>query len=193
MLAADNAVWRPKPLGIMADDFQRSGSTSNAHVGHQFEEAAISALEVAGISVTGDYPVEIGVSGLTKAHSFDLGSDQPPIIVECKSTRWTSGSNVPSVKLAVWNESMYYFACAPSMFRKIFFVLRDIRATTGQTIAEYYIHTYRHLIPPSVEIWEYDEATKSVEIVHRTKTNDQNNPKAGPSELAAFDCDIVDV
>ena len=163
----------------MADDFQRGGSTKNAHVGHQFKEAAISALEVAGISVTGDYPFEIVISGLTKAHSFDLGSDQPPINVECKSNRWASGSNVPSVKLAVWNESMYYFACAPSIFRKIFFVLSDIRATTGQTIAEYYIRTYRHLIPPNVEIWEYDEATKSVEIVHGMKTNDQNKRKPG--------------
>lgn len=156
----------------MADNFQRSGSTSNAQVGRDFEEAAILALEAAGISVTRTYPVEVGISAETKSHSFDLGSDRPPIIVECKSHRWTSGGNVPSAKLTVWNEAMYYFACAPNTFRKIFFVLRHVRAKTGETLSQYYIRTYGHLIPPGIEIWEYDETTKSVEVVHGTKTDD---------------------
>jgi len=63
---------------------------------------------------------------------------------------------------------MYYFACAPNNYRKIFFVLRDTRAKTGETLASYYLRTYSHLIPSGVEIWEYDEANGYAEIVYGT-------------------------
>ena len=33
---------------------------------------------------------------IKKPHRFDLGSDDPPILVECKSFTWTSGGNSPS-------------------------------------------------------------------------------------------------
>jgi hypothetical protein len=75
----------------MAENFQRIGSISNAHVGRDFEAAAKSILEAAGIAVEKNHPVEVGVGNKRKLHSFDLGSDDPPVIVECKSHRWTSG------------------------------------------------------------------------------------------------------
>jgi len=97
---------------------------------------------------------------LKKEHAFDLGSKKQKIIVECKSHRWTSGDNVPSAKMTVWNEAMYYFSMAPKEYRKIMFVLKDMSKKRKQTIAEYYLHTYNHLVPNDVEFWEYDEATK---------------------------------
>ncbi|MDA0994933.1 MAG: hypothetical protein O3A13_15040 [Proteobacteria bacterium] len=150
----------------MADNFQRRDAISNAHVGREFERRAIEAFADAGISLRSDFSVKVGVSDLKKTHKFDLGSEEPPVIVECKSHRWTKGSNVPSAKMTVWNEAMYYFSFAPSQYRKILFVLRDTRATTGETLSQYYIRTYSHLIPHRVEIWEYDEASASVGIVH---------------------------
>lgn len=45
---------------------------------------------------------------IKKKHSFDLGCKDKKI-VECKSHKWTSGGNIPSAKLNVWNEAMYYF------------------------------------------------------------------------------------
>lgn len=82
------------------------------------------------------------------------------MLVECKSHKWTTpNDNVLSAKLTVWNEAMYYFLCSPSDYRKIMFVLRDISKRRGETLAEYYIRTYRHLIPAGVEFWEYDELT----------------------------------
>lgn len=63
---------------------------------------------------------------------------------------------MPSAKLTVWNEAMYYFSVTPSDYRKILFVLRDYSESRKQTLAEYYIRNYEHLIPSSVEIWEYD-------------------------------------
>lgn len=152
----------------MADNFQRIGSESNAHVGRDFERLAVAALEERGISVDLNFAVEVGVSDLKKRHVFDLGSSDPPLIVECKSHKWTSGGNVPSAKLTVWNEAMYYFACSPDVYRKVLFVLRDERAKTGETLASYYTRTYAHLIPRGVEIWEFDQGTGSVEVIRDT-------------------------
>ena len=148
------------------ENFQRIGSVSNAHVGRDFESAAIEALRIVGIEVVRNYAVEVGVAGTKKTHVFDLGVVSPPTIVECKSHRWTTGGNVPSAKMTVWNEAMYYFACAPGHFRKILFVLRDLRANTAMSLSQYYIRTYSHLIPPQVEIWELDEKTGRAEIVY---------------------------
>lgn len=150
----------------MAENFQRIGSISNAHVGRDFEHLAIAALSEKGISVLRIHSIEVGVLSLTKPHSFDLGSEEPPVIVECKSHRWTSGGNVPSAKLTVWNEAMYYFACSPDKYRKIMFVLRDARRKTDETLASYYIRRYSHLIPSKVEIWEYDESRNSVDVLY---------------------------
>lgn len=148
------------------ENFQRIGSVSNTHVGRDFESAAISALAQMGIHVEKNYAVSIGVAEVRKSHQFDLGSESPPTLVECKSHRWTTGGNMPSAKMTVWNEAMYYFACAPEHFRKVLFVLRDIRPKTGESLSQYYIRTYRHLIPPKVEIWEFDEKTGKAAVVH---------------------------
>ena len=61
---------------------------------------------------------------------------------------------MPSAKLTVWNEAMYYFAVAPTQYRKILFVLKSIRGS--ESLAQHYIKRYEHLIPPGVELWEYD-------------------------------------
>ncbi len=150
----------------MADNFQRTGATSNAQVGRDFERAAARVLADEGITVTSDYALDIGVGKIKKAHKFDFGADNPAVIVECKSHRWTSGGNMPSAKITVWNEAMYYFKCAPSRFRKIFFVLRDVREKTGESLAEYYLKTHHHLIPTDVEVWEFDESTSMAKVVY---------------------------
>ncbi len=156
----------------MAENFQRVGSISNAHVGRDFESLALQVLSEKGIPVRLNFDVEVGIAESKKLHRFDLGSDSPPVLIECKSHRWTSGSNVPSAKMTVWNEVMYYFHCAPSTYRKILFVLRDLRPSNGESLAAYYIRTYSHLIPSDVEIWEFDPASGGCEIVFsRGKAN----------------------
>lgn len=50
-------------------------------------------------------------------------------------------------------------------YRKILFVLHDLRPSNGESLACYYIRTYCHLIPPDVEIWEFDPASGGCEIV----------------------------
>ena len=151
----------PKP-------FQRIGSLSNAHVGRDFEAVAVASLAKEGIRVAAKFPVQVGISELKKTHSFDLGSEDPPVIVECKCKRWTTGGNVASAKVTVWNEAMYYFHSSPPKYRKILFTLHHKRNDAGETLAEYYLRTYAHLIPPKVEVWEYNEATSTVRVLHGT-------------------------
>ena len=52
---------------------------------------------------------------------------------------------------------MYYFQLAPRKFRKVLFVLRHFSEKRRETLAEYYVRNYGHLIPEGVEIWEYEE------------------------------------
>lgn len=140
--------------------FQRIGSQSNAHVGREFEDSARMFFETQGVSLHANLTVLVGVGSLKKNHSFDLGNSERKILVECKSHRWTSGDNVPSAKLTVWNEAMYYFTVSPPGYRCIMFLLRDYSSRRRETLAQYYIRTYAHLIPAGVEFWEYDEASK---------------------------------
>src|SRR5690554_1704503 len=97
------------------NNFQRIGSISNAHIGRDFEKAAHVYFTAQGYEIIKDVALPIGLER-KKNHRFDLGSSldaTDKIIIECKSHRWTSGYNVPSAKLTVWNEAMYYFHLAP--------------------------------------------------------------------------------
>ncbi len=157
----------------MAENFQRRGSASNSNEGKRFERLAMATLAERDISVVKNFSVNVGVHRKKKPHSFDLGSEEPPILVECKSHKWTSSGNVPHAKMADWNEAMYYFNCSPRKYRKIFFVRLHERpkGKRKETLAHYYIRTYQHLIPKDVEIWEYDESHQSCEIVYyKTET-----------------------
>ncbi|MGV8867866.1 MAG: hypothetical protein ACOH2S_13145 [Janthinobacterium svalbardensis] len=137
--------------------FQRIGAESNAHVGRAFEQAAQLFFQAQGIHLQPRHRALVGVGSVKKIHEFDLGCDRQRVLVECKSHRWTTGSNIPSAKMTVWNEAMFYFLLAPTGYRKIMFVLRHTCERRGITLASYYLKNYSHLIPDDVEFWEYDE------------------------------------
>jgi hypothetical protein len=137
------------------NNFQRVGAVHNAGVGRLFEEAARNFfLSKEGILLAPGFAVDVGVSHRKKKHRFDLGSADPAILVECKSHTWTQTGNMPSAKMTVWNEAMYYFHIAPPAFRKIMFVLKHDRR--GTSLASYYLQTRGHMVPDDVEIWEFD-------------------------------------
>jgi hypothetical protein len=143
----------------MNQPFQRVGSKSNAQVGNDFEIAALKFLNVDGLNLKRDVKIEVGIGEIKKEHAFDLGCIKQKVIVECKSHKWTAGGNVPSAKLTVWNEAMFYFVASPEGFRKIMFVLYDYSEKRNETLAQYYLRTYKHLVPSDVEFWEYSETT----------------------------------
>jgi len=140
------------------NNFQRENSISNAHVGRDFENIAFYYFKVNNITLNKGVSLPIGVNEIKKHHEFDLGNanDENKIIIECKSHKWTSSENVPSAKMTVWNEAMYYFLLAPQEYRKIFFILKDYSEKRKETLGEYYVRVYQHMIPEDVEIMEYD-------------------------------------
>jgi hypothetical protein len=140
---------------------QRVGSASNSKVGADFELVALEFFEKRGIKLSRNFAVDVGLSP-KKKHCFDLGAANPKIIVECKSHKWTAGANVPSAKMTVWNEAMYYFHLAPKRFRRILFVLHDRRSKDGESLLSYYKRTYSHMIPEGVEFLEWDEAAGDI-------------------------------
>jgi len=148
------------------NNHQRVGSQSNANVGADFENLAKKLIQdKLGINLQKPYPLNIGLLERdSKQHNFDLGNQN--YIVECKSHKWTSGNNIPSAKLTVWNESMYYFLVTPENYKKIFFILKDFSQKRQMTLAEYYIKTYKHLIPKDVEFWEYDSTQEKINILN---------------------------
>lgn len=144
------------------NNFQRVGSVSNAQVGRDFESVAQEYFRQKGVRLESNFAVPLGAAGNLKDRQFDLGSADPAILVECKSHRWTAGGNIPSAKITVWNEAMYYFHLTPPEFRKVLFVLRDLNDKRNESLAAYYVRNYGHLIPKGVEILEYDETSGDV-------------------------------
>lgn len=137
-------------------DFQRDGSTSNAHVGRAFEARARKVLAKRGLRLEPGHKVPCGLGAVRKSHAFDLGSDNPKVIVESKSHTWTSGGNVPSARMKNWAEAMFYFHMASPDYRKIFIVERSVRPGRPESLLAYFLRTQAHMIPPDVEFRELD-------------------------------------
>jgi hypothetical protein len=147
---------------MIENNFQRVGAISNTHVGRDFEEAARLFFAQTGVILRPKFTVPVGYKQ-KKPHEFDLGSDDPAILVECKSYTWTSGGNSPSAKIRGMNEVMLLFSVCPEHFRKILFVLKHLRGEVS--LASHYVKTQGHLIGPSIEIWELDLLTKQAEQI----------------------------
>lgn len=140
----------------MSNNFQRDGSISNSHVGRDFEGRVQKALATCGLQLNPAHKVPCGLGTLRRDHSFDLGSESPRVIVECKSHTWTAGGNVPSAKMKNWAEAMFYFHMAPRNYRKIFVVERSVRRGQEESLLSYFLRTQAHMIPRDVEFYELD-------------------------------------
>ena len=140
---------------VDVNNFQRVGASSNTEAGREFEDAAHLFFEASGIKLTRDFVAPVGYR-VKKNKRFDLGSEDPPVLVECKSYTWTSGGNSPSAKIRGMNEAMLLFSMAPPKYRKILFVLKHLHQRSGISLAAHYIKNQGHLIGPGIEIWEFD-------------------------------------
>ncbi|QQD71936.1 hypothetical protein [Acidithiobacillus ferrivorans] len=149
---------------------QRTNTRSNAHVGREFEgEAAAYFVEHVGLALSPSFSVPIGVAEILKPHRFDLGSEKPPLLVECKSHTWTETGNMPSAKITVWNEAMYYFLLAPTRYRKVLFVLEAMHPRRSETLAEFYARANGHLIPSDVSIIEFNPDTATARTINQQR------------------------
>lgn len=146
----------------MTNNFQRKGAISNSHAGREFESAAHLFFKETGIALEPNFSIEVGYAK-QRHHKFDLGSEEPPILVECKSYTWTETGKSPSAKIRGMNEVMLHFSVAPEKYRKILFVLKDVHTRRGITLAKHYIQTQGHLVGPNIEIWEFDLSQRTAE------------------------------
>ena len=131
--------------------------TSNRQKGAAFAERVRAYLESQGLDVEPEYEANVGINRqLKKQHKFDWGSES--LLVECKACDWTAGGNNPSAKLTTVNEAMLYFLGAPKSHRKMLFLAATGRRAgrRSETMGEYYVRTYGHLIPDDVEVHELD-------------------------------------
>lgn len=154
-----NVPGDPKP-------HQRIGAISNAHAGRDFEDAVQRYFMEQGLRLQRDFAVEIG-HAFKKRHRFDLGSTDAAVLVECKSYAWTVTGKSPSAKIRSLNEAMLHFMLAPAGYRKLLVMLKSERLSGGESLASYYARTQGHLIPPDVEVWQFDPATDSGEQLAR--------------------------
>lgn len=166
----------------MISNHQRVGSISNAHVGRDFEASALTHFQRSeGIALQLNFPVLVGAGATKKPHRFDIGSDDPPILIECKSHHWTESGKIPSAKIIACNQAMYFFHLAPAWYRKVLFMLRSEHPLRTETLAQYYARTCEHLIPPTVSIIEYDEISEKVRYIK--DADGALRPSSKPYEL----------
>jgi hypothetical protein len=156
------AIRKEKDTMTYVNNNQRDGAISNSHVGSDLERMALDYFgEIEALSLQRNYSVKIGLSS-KKLHRFDLGNTK--VLVECKAHTWTNGNNVPSAKMSVWNEAMYYFLVASVDYEKRFFVQKDFSTKRNLTLLQYYLKTYYHLIPNDIIFYDFDLDTKQCDI-----------------------------
>jgi hypothetical protein len=140
------------------------GNADNPAKGASFETRVQEFFRHRGLALARDHSVLVGAGSSRKPRRFDLGSEDPPVLVECKSHTWTEGGNAPSAKLSVWNEAMFYFLVAPPKYRRILAALSDLRG--DESLAEHYVKRFGHLVPRGVEIWEVSADGRLGRLVH---------------------------
>ena len=146
----------------MKSSSPRVGPITNAPSGREFEERVRLFFAETGVPLQPQFSVSVGVRK-KNTHKFDLGSEDPPMLVECKSYTWTSGGNSPSAKISGLNEVMLLFSVTPARYRKILFIAKHLRKNVS--LAAHYIKTHGHLIGADVEIWEFDIDEKRAQQV----------------------------
>jgi hypothetical protein len=113
--------------------------------GPEFQLLAAELLcKKLGVSFNLDYPIAIGHP--PKLHRFDLVSADSHYVGECKNYSWTQTGNMPSAKISCLNEAVLYLSHVPHD-RSKFIVLRlDRHDKHKETLAQYYLRTYKHLL-----------------------------------------------
>lgn len=90
-----------------------------------------------------------------KNHKFDIVSDDLSIVIECKRYTWTESGNVPSAKMGFVNEAAFYLSLLNSVCEKFIVMYKSYNPKRGETLAEYYYRTNKHLLGDII-IAEYD-------------------------------------
>jgi len=91
--------------------------------------------------------------GPNKYHEFDLVSEDTTIVIECKSYKWTKGSNLPSAKISTAIEALFYLSRI--MARKKILVFQEDYDEKGNSLVDIFIRGYDGIMD-DVEIYRYE-------------------------------------
>jgi len=148
------------------DALVSSENKMNPGKGKQFQEKAAELLSKHfQVKFRIDYPIAIG--NPPKEHRFDLVSSDQRYVGECKNYSWTRSGNVPSAKMGFINEAVFYLSFLPRDAIRFVVMKKDVRPTGGETLADYYYRTYRHLLQ-GVSIIEIDLESDTVRKIDGT-------------------------
>ena len=139
-------------------------NSENPKKGRDFEEKVRQVLEKKYKTNFKSKSINIGVP--SKAHIFDLVSEDGNIVVECKNYSWTETGKIPSAKTAFLNQAVLYFSYLPARSKKIIVLRKDNHPHRRESLAEYYVRTYYHLLN-EVVIMELDIDNLNIREVKR--------------------------
>jgi hypothetical protein len=137
----------------------QTNEITNTAKGRNFQQQAARILgQHFGVRFCLEYPITIGDP--PKKHKFDLASDNLMYVGECKNIDWTESGNVPSARLAHLNEAVFYLQHITSATCRFIAIPRRSSSKRGETLAEYYHRTNKHLLN-GVVILEIDTSKET--------------------------------
>lgn len=134
----------------------------NPRRGKEFENEVRSALEKKFNKNFSEKSINIG--NPPKLHKFDLVSEDENVIVECKNYSWTETGNVPSAKMAFANVAVLYLSHIKKDAVKIIVLRKDNHRKRKESLAEYYVRIYKHLLK-DICIMEMDTENNTLNIL----------------------------
>ena len=138
-----------------------SKNSLNPKMGKEFEEK-VSKILTERYSIKFE-TLAIPIGKPSKEHKFDLVSEDKKYIVECKCYSWTEGGNIPSAKMAILNEAVFYLSHVSKDKDRWIVMKKDFSIERQKTLARYYFQINQHLLD-GVKIWEVDESGNISEI-----------------------------
>lgn len=91
-----------------------------------------------------------------KEHRFDLVSTDSKIIVEVKNYTWTESGLIPSAKISILNETVFFLQHTPKDHTKILLMRSVKHPKKNETLAQHYVGRYGHLLN-GVKVMEYNQ------------------------------------
>lgn len=120
-------------------------SNSNKTKGDVFRDFAKPILENE-LKTKLEQEQKIDIGNPMKEHAFDLASQDRSVVIECKNYTWTKAGNVPRAKISTLNEAVLYFSFLDYNVQKILCLMESKVPEGKETLAEYYVNTYGHLL-----------------------------------------------
>ena len=135
-------------------------SNSNKKKGDDFRDLAMPILREK-LNTTLKPEVKISIGEPQIEHAFDLANGNKSIVIECKNYTWTTAGNIPRAKISTINEAVLYFSFLDANVRKILCLKNSVHPKRQETLAEYYVGTYGHLLR-DITVYEIDESTQEI-------------------------------